>query len=399
MTDSAHTGPRRRWRLPPPVGDVLAAMLTTATTVYGSIGESYPFNPADRVPNGHVAPWPAFLLVAAASVVLLWRRRYPLRVLAASVAGVGVYSLLGYVNGAALLAPLLALYAVSVALPARRAWQAAAATFVVLAATTVVDNPLGTFGGSIVLLPALVAIALLAGFAVSNRRAYVAALAARAEEAERTREEEARRRVDAERLRIARELHDVVAHTMATINVQAGVAAHVIPGLPAPADEALRAIKDASKRGLRELRAILAVLRQVDEAEPIEPAAGLAALDVLVSTATAAGLPTQVCVSGVERPLPAAVDLAAYRIIQESLTNAIRYAAPATATIRLDFAPDHLDIEVTDTGQGTAGSGDGGGHGLIGMRERAATLGGTMRAEPRAQGGFQVLACLPTGTP
>jgi signal transduction histidine kinase len=398
MTGDPRT--RRRWPLPPPVGDALVTALITMLTVLGSIGEAHPIQPTHQVFNGYVTPappWPAYLLVVVASLVLFWRRRYPVRVLAISVVAATAYSAPGYENGAELLAPFVAVYAVAVALPARRAAFASAAAFVVLATTTAVANPFGTFGGSFVLLPAMVAVALFAGLAVGNRRAYIAALAARAEEAERTREEEARRRVDAERLRIARELHDVVAHTMATINVRAGVAAHVIPDLPEPADEALRAIKEASKRGLRELRTILAVLRQADEAEPTQPATGLAALDVLVSTASAAGLPTQVRIGGVQRPLPAPVDLAAYRIIQESLTNAIRHAAPATAVIRLDFASDHVDIEVTDTGRGPSSHGDGGGHGLVGMRERAAALGGTVEAGPAAHGGFRVLACLPTG--
>ncbi|HEY3611947.1 MAG TPA: sensor histidine kinase [Pseudonocardiaceae bacterium] len=393
---------RRRWRLPPLVGDALVTAFMTVLTVLGSIGEAHPIQPTDQVVSGHLTPappWPAYLLVVVASLVLFWRRRHPVRVLAISVVAVTAYTALGYVNGAALLAPFVALYAAAVVLPPRRSSLAAVATLAVLGVTTAVFNPFGTFGGGIVMQPALVAVALFAGLAVRNRDAYVAALAARAEEAERTRDEEARRRVDAERLRIARELHDVVAHTMATINVQAGVAAHVIPDLPEPADAALRAIKEASKRGLRELRTILVVLRQADEDEPTQPTPGLAALDILVSTASAAGLPTQVHIGGVARPLPAPVDLAAYRIIQESLTNAIRHAAPATATIRLDFAADHVDIEVTDTGHGQSEHGDSGGHGLIGMRERATAIGGTVRAGPAAHGGFQVLACLPTGTP
>lgn len=388
----------RRWRPSPRVGDVLVTALLTVLTVFGSIGEAHPVQDSDRLPPGHVPPWPVYLLVAAAALVLFWRRRFPVRVLAVSTVAVGGYTALGYVNGAALLAPLVALYAVAVRVPARRAALAAVAAFVVLGGTTLLRDPLGPLGGSATILPALVGVALFAGLAVGNRRAYVASLTARAELAERTREEEARRRVDAERLRIARELHDVVAHTMATINVQAGVAAHVTADLPEPADAALRAIKEASKRGLRELRTILAVLRQADESEPTQPAPGLAGLDVLVSTAVAAGLPTEVHVAGERRPLPAPVDLAAYRIIQESLTNAIRHAAPATATVRLGFAPDHLDIEITDTGTGPA-SVDGGGHGLIGMRERATATGGTLQAGPGAHGGFRVQACLPTGTP
>src|ERR1700746_3389945 len=160
------------------------------------------------------------------------------------------------------------------------------------------------------------------------------------------------RRLDEERLRIARELHDVVAHTMATINVQAGVAAHVLPTRPEAAAESLQAIKTASKEGLRELRAILNVLRQADDADPTQPAPGTAQLEDLIAGARRAGLETTLTVTGDRVPLPAAVDLAAYRIIQESLTNTIRHAGPATAAVSLGYQHDELRVEVTDTGRG-----------------------------------------------
>ena len=191
----------------------------------------------------------------------------------------------------------------------------------------------------------MVAAALFAGIAVANRNAYVASIRDRAEQ-------DARRRLDEERLRIARELHDVVAHTMATINVQAGVAAHVLPTRPEAAAESLQAIKTASKEGLRELRAILNVLRQADDADPTQPAPGTARLEDLIAGARRAGLETTFTVTGDPVPLPAAVDLAAYRIIQESLTNTIRHAGPATAAVSLGYASDELRIDVTDTGRG-----------------------------------------------
>ena len=191
----------------------------------------------------------------------------------------------------------------------------------------------------------MVAAALFAGIAVANRRAYVASIHDRAEQ-------DARQRIDEERLRIARELHDVVAHTMATINVQAGVAAHVLSSRPEVAAESLQAIKAASKEGLRELRAILNVLRQADDADPTQPAPGTAQLPDLIAGARRAGLETTFTVTGQQVPLPAAVDLAAYRIVQESLTNAIRHAGPATAAVVLDYHHDELQIDVTDTGCG-----------------------------------------------
>ncbi len=170
---------------------------------------------------------------------------------------------------------------------------------------------------------------------MANRRAYVESIRDRAEQ-------DARRRVDEERLRIARELHDVVAHTMATINVQAGVAAHVLSTRPEAVAESLQAIKAASKDGLRELRAILNVLRQADDADPTQPAPGTAQLETLITGARRAGLDTTLTVTGEPVPLPAAVDLAAYRIVQESLTNAIRHAGPATAAVSLGYDRDEL---------------------------------------------------------
>jgi YD repeat-containing protein len=209
--------------------------------------------------------------------------------------------------------------------------------------------------------------------------------------------------VDEERLRIARELHDVVAHTMATINVQAGVAAHVLADRPDAAAQALNSIKAASKDGLRELRAILNVLRQADDADLTQPAPGLAQLDTLIAGTAQAGLATSLRVTGEARPLPAAADLAAYRIVQESLTNAIRHAGPATATVSLSYDDAGLRIEVADTGRGSGAShaagSEGSGHGLIGMRERAASVGGVVQAGPAAEGGYRVTARLPLDGP
>jgi YD repeat-containing protein len=272
---------------------------------------------------------------------------------------------------------------------ARRALLIAAVTLVALLAGSVAENPFGPTGGGVFLIPALIAAPLFGGIAVRNRLAYVASIQARAED-------EAGRRIDEERLRIARELHDVVAHTMATINVQATAAAHVLADQPEAAAEALQTIRGASKDGLRELRAILNVLRQADEADPIQPAPGLAQLDTLIAGAVKAGLPTRLTQTGLARPLPAEVDLAAYRIVQESLTNAIRHAGRATAAVRLGYDDTGLLIEVTDNGRGPVpGPGEGTGHGLIGMRERAAAVGGDLHVGPGRRGGFQVTARLP----
>ncbi len=384
----------RRW-LGSPVRDAVLAVLVTAILVLGTYSEGHP-NQSFDVSQFHGRPVPhstaALALVAVACLALAWRRRHPVTVLAVSVAGVAVYSLLGYVNGAALIAPVLALYALATRVSARRAVAAAALTLAVLMAVTAANNPFGHIsGGGFDLIPFMVAAALFAGIAVANRHAYMGSIRERAAQ-------DARRQVDEERLRIARELHDVVAHTMATINVQAGVAAHVLPAKPEAAAEALQAIKTASKEGLRELRAILNVLRQADDADPVRPAPGLAQLDTLIDGARRSGLPVTLTVTGEPFPLPATVDLAAYRIVQESLTNVIRHAGPAAAQVAVGFRPDELEIDVTDTGHGPQpgiAAGRTAGHGLAGMRERAAAAGGTLRTGPLPAGGYQVTARLP----
>jgi signal transduction histidine kinase len=371
---------------------VLLTLILTAA----SYGEAHPNTPKDEVLNGHPVPYTptaAYLLVVAACLVLVARRRYPLAVLAASGAAVMTYSLLGYFNGAVLLAPAIALYSVARTFSVRWTLFIAVLTLGGLMAATAANNPFGLTGGSFDLVPALVAAAVFGGIAVRNRNAYVASIQARAEG-------EALRRVDEERLRIARELHDVVAHTMATINVQAGMAAHVLADQPAVAGEALATIRAASKDGLRELRAILNVLRQADEGDPTQPAPGLTQLDALVSGAERAGLPVAVRRLGSPRKLPAPVDVTAYRIVQESLTNVIRHAGPATATVVISYDGLGLQLEVTDTGLGVGPgplplAGGTAGYGLTGMRERVAAVGGTIQAGPGPGGGFRVLARLP----
>jgi signal transduction histidine kinase len=183
---------------------------------------------------------------------------------------------------------------------------------------------------------------------------------------------------------------------MATINVQAGVAAHVIEQQPEQAASALEAIKTASKEGLGELRGILNVLHQADEHDLRSPAPRLSQLDVLVDNTTRAGLPTTVAIHGDARPLPATVELAAYRIVQESLTNALRHAGPTTATVTVAYDHDDLVLDVVDGGRGDhAAPPQVAGHGIDGMRERATAAGGTLEAGPRAEGGFRVRARLP----
>jgi signal transduction histidine kinase len=239
-----------------------------------------------------------------------------------------------------------------------------------------------------------------AGDAVRSRRAFVDAIRERAERAERTREEEARRRVAEERLRIARDLHDVVAHHIALVNVQAGVAAHVMDRRPDQAKEALAHVREASRSALNELRATVGLLRQSGDPEaPTEPAPGLDVLDELVITFRQAGLPVEVARADDGVRLPAAVDLAAYRIIQEALTNVQKHAgSDAKAEVSVIRVGPTLEVTVLDNGVDPDGQTDGGGHGLLGMRERVTALGGALTAGPRYGGGFRVQAILPLKT-
>jgi signal transduction histidine kinase len=385
-------------RLSPAAVDLALAVAVTGVTVWGCYAESDPSAEARGVLQGNVitpAPAWAYLLLAVAGLSLTWRRRQPQLVLGVSLAGVVAFTALGYMSDAALVIPPIALYTVALAVPVRESVIFGVVTLLMLGGV-VVAGPVDRVTSGDIALAGLVGIAVLAGIAGANRRRYIEAVRARAELVERTQQERTRRTVDDERLRIARELHDVVAHTMSTINVQAGVAAYIEGDLPPAAASALQSIKTASKDGLRELRAILAVLRQVDDPQSNQPQPGLSRLDALVAGVSAAGLPTTIVSVGCPPDaLPPAIDLAAYRIVQESLTNSIRHAGPATATVRISYDQREISLQITDTGWGPASSSPSGGHGLIGMRERAAAGGGDLDAGPARGGGFQVTAHLP----
>jgi signal transduction histidine kinase len=223
----------------------------------------------------------------------------------------------------------------------------------------------------------------------------------RAEEAERTKDEAAQRRAMEERLRIARELHDSLTHSISVIRVQSGVAAHLARKRGEEVPPALLAIQEASSDATRELRTTLSVLRSEEDGD----CSGLSQLDSLVARARAAGLAVTVTVSGAERAIPPDVDQAAYRIVQEALTNVSRHAGRACASVQLSYTPQSLSVQVDDDGAGASASagvdgaprpgGRGPGLGLIGMRERVAALGGRLHAGPRDSGGFQVRAEFP----
>lgn len=351
----------------------------------------------------------AFALVVIAGLALVWRRARPVPVLGATIVLVAVYAAAGYVPGAALITVYVALYTVATTEARTIAFAGGAAAALVVFVATALGGPFGWFGGTNSVMVVCVVASVAIGTAVNARRQVFLAMQERVERAERDREEEARRRVDAERIRIARELHDVVAHTMSMINIQAGVAAHVLDDDPGQAGEALAAIKQASREGLRELRAILNVLRQADSGDGTAPAPRLGQLPALVAATSQAGVATTLNLRGTAPGnLPEGLELAAYRIVQESLTNVLRHASPAaTASVIVQFEPGWLVVEVDDDGQRVlvgpgaptvsghpTGAPAGAGAGIPGMRERAAAFGGTLEAGPREGGGWRVRAQL-----
>jgi signal transduction histidine kinase len=301
-----------------------------------------------------------------------------------------VYSAIGYVNGPVWLTLIVAYVTAVVAGHRLAAAIVAVAGFAVFPwLNHVIRHEHGPSPAGMAALAAWLLVLLGAGEAVRIRRE-------RAAEAVRIREQEALRQASEERLRIARELHDAVGHHLSMINVQSGVALHLNEELPAEVRSSLAAIKQASKEALAELRSVLDILRQQGEPAPRSPTSTLARLDELVSQAASAGLEVRTLTHGEARPLPFGVDVAAFRIVQEALTNVARHAGPATATVQVSYGERELVVEVDDDGRGpTAPDETRDRRGIVGMRERAAALGGDLQAGPRPGGGFRIKARLP----
>jgi signal transduction histidine kinase len=388
----------REVRLP----DALLAAVLGAIFVVGTTQAA-----AAQVPQRHELDLLAYLLVGVAAAALLVRQVWPFVTLAVTVAAVIVYLAVRYPYGPILLAMGIAMYSVAVRAPPKSSMVAGLAALGAVLVPDLVGPSPAELPLGIPWLIALRAGLLLppwaAGVVVSSRRDLLA----------QARQVETRRRASEERLRMAREVHDVVGHGLSVINMHAGIALHVLDRRPEQARVALEAIKNASKEGLDELRATLAVYRSAadtgssghapaagvgDGSAARRPAPGLSQLDGLVASMGGSGLPVELTVTGEDGRLPASVDLAAYRIVQESLTNVLRHAGPATATVRVAYCPGEVVLEVTDDGRARAGgTAPNGGQGINGMRERAAGVGGTLQAGPRPEGGFRVLARLPLG--
>jgi signal transduction histidine kinase len=389
-TPDAH---RRRLRTAGPwVLDGLLAVVAAGAGV-ATLATVLPFDP------GSPEAWAAYLLVLAHTLPIAVRRRWPLAVLAWGLATGVAFAALGLNLVSLTFAVLVYLYTVAAHRPRVASLAGLAATEALLVLVWLARPRALGDGGTLVLDGLIMAAGWWLGDGTRRRQEAVAAARQRAAELEEAREELARRAVTEERLRIARELHDVVAHSMSIIAVQSGVGVHVLDSQPEEARKALAAVEATSRQALVEMRRLLGVLRQ--EAEPrgsLAPAPGLAEVEALAAEVARAGVRVEVHIEGTPCELPAGLDLSAYRIVQEALTNVVRHAGPATARVAVRYSPGQVAFEVVDDGRGP-GAEDRGGHGLAGMRERAALYGGTLEAGPVPGGGFRVAATLPVEGP
>jgi signal transduction histidine kinase len=363
--------------------DTLLAAGLAAFGVVGTLG-AVDNQPTSRPPGA--LGW-GLLLVASAAVA--FRRRHPLGVLAVTAAATAGWLAARHPYGPMFLPLCVAVYTAAAAAPRRRFPGLAAGVgglLVLLVAVGVADGRERLYDEVPNQLPrvllawaTLLAVPLWVGWAARARRERAAT--------------EGRRRADEERLRVARELHDVVSHSIAMINFRAGVALHVLDRRPEEARAALEAIRQGSAGAMQELRAALGVLRDPGGGPARAPAPGLGQLAELVAGVTGAGRAVDVVVEGDPGELPPAADLAAYRVVQESLTNVVKHAGPAAATVRVAYEPGWVVVEVSDDGDGAAPAS--GGSGIAGLRERVAAAGGELEAGPRPGGGFRVTARLP----
>ena len=385
---TARSAATLRARVEPFLGDIaLAGALTVAAAVAAS-----------GAPENELITTLLVLLAGAAVASLAVRRLYPVRVLAVVVVTTGFFALVydAYWPFAA----LLAFYSVAAHSPRRMALGSGTVALVVLAvpiAHAIEWQPLtwsklALFAGRLAPLVA----AWILGDNMRTRRAYLQAVEDRAAQLEREHEANARRAAAEEQARIAREVHDVVAHNLSVIVVQATAADRVFASEPADAQRAVRAIGRTARQALDELRRVLGVVGTDQERSPdFPPQPTLAQLERLLEQVSSAGLTVDLEITGEARELQPALELSAYRIVQEALTNTLRHADASRATVTLRFDSDSLAVEIIDDGTTFTDGNGAGGHGLIGMRQRAAALDGEVEAGPSAVGGFRVAARLP----
>ena len=348
------------------------------------------------IADGIDAPWPAVAWIALGTTLpLLWRRRAPLLVLVAVLAAVGVTDTrweLANELSVPFAGLLIATYA-SGAYTDRRDGRIAAVVLllaVLAMSLSIGEDPVGDalFIGGILFA------VWGAATVVRSRHELAEALAARTVELEHEREEKAKLAVAEERARVARELHDVVAHNLSIMVVQAGAERRALGGERPQTAEVLETIEQTGRAAMAEMRRLLGMLRRSDAELALAPQPSLAHIDDLVAQVREAGMPVELAIEGDVRALPRGIDLSAYRIVQEALTNALKHAGPASARVTIRYGAGELEIEIADDGAGAAAPAAGG-HGLIGMRERVALFGGDLAAGRRGDGGYAVRARLP----
>ena len=378
------------WRaIPPIVADAaLAAVVLAVTLIEVSLNDDESLGRYDRALS--------IALLVAMSVVIVFRRRHPVAVWIASGALIAIYGVASFPDPVLPYGPLIAVYTVAAYTSWRTTMIAGVVTAAVITGSMIIDPHDDLVDWLIAFLSTTTA--WLVGNNVRTYRAYTRELEAKAERLDRDRRAEAERAVADERLRLARELHDVAAHHVSVIALHAEAGQALLPNDPERADQSLAVIGEVARTTLTELRRVVGVLRD-DRAAPLAPQPGLEQLPILVDEVERAGIPVTLEVSGTPGSISRTLDTSAYRIVQEALTNVLRHAGPATAHVRICYEPDALAVEVVDDGVGAA-NGEGpalpdGGHGLEGMRERAAMLGGTLTAAARPDRGFAVAARLP----
>ena len=385
--------PRRsEWfRRHPFIADVLLALPLLLLGLL-STGPDAALDERYRDPNALIYPL-AILMTAP----LAWRRRAPVPVLAISAVALAIHGAIGFQPTLGGLATAVAVYTVASTYPGPAgALRATGASVVlVLASPFLHDGRL--YPGEFAAASAAFGIPWLIGRRFYRSRAFTASLVERAARAEREREQAAVQAVTDERARIARELHDVVAHAISVAIVQAGAARRVLRANPDRADEAIAAIEKVGRQALAEMRRLVELMRQDHEEDVLVPQPGVDQIAALIKQVQEAGLSVDLTIEGEVRALPASVDLSAYRIVQEALTNTLKHAGPARAHVLVRYGTEEIELAVSDDGERPMRmrNGSGGGHGLIGMRERVSLLGGSFSAGPEATGGFEVRALLP----
>ncbi|MGC4940330.1 sensor histidine kinase [Kribbella sp. DT2] len=347
--------------------------------------------------------WPpaaAYLVAVVSCAGLTVRRQRPLVAMVVTTAAGLLVPPLGLLMNPLIVAPaVVAAYAYSLTAPTERraAGVVSLASLVLLVASIPLSGGVSWQDASRMgIVAAVPLVAGLLGYTVRNRRDYLAAVEERAQRAEETRDSEARRRVAEERVRIARELHDLVAHQITLANAQATVADHLFDTRPEQTRKSLKELVETTSHALDELRATVGLLRQTGDVAAVEPAPGLARLPALLESFRSAGLEVSVEQEGAARALPPGVDLTAYRIVREALTNVTKHASTGRAQVRLHWSGDRVRITIADDGESAPTTEPG--YGLIGMRERATAVGGHFSAKRRSEGGFLVSAELPSPT-